>query len=427
MITQRIAQYIKKERLLVPQDNVLVTLSGGADSVAMLHILLALGYTCEAAHCNFRLRGKESDEDEMFVRQLCRQLSVKLHTTHFDTEAYAQSKKISIEMAARELRYEWFAQLKRAHHFSVIAVAHHRDDSVETVLLNLIRGTGINGLLGIRPKNEDVIRPLLCVTRHEIVHYLDHIGQHYVTDSTNLQDEYIRNKIRLKLLPLIQEINPSVAHSIHEMSGHLREVANVYTNAIQEGKTRVETKDGVVISKLLAEPSPQALLFEILHPLGFTSAQIDNIMEALYGQAGKVFVSKNGYRVIKDRKLLIIDKEEPATTDTPPFRLKFEYKEYTPSFVIPKEKHIACFDANKLEEPIVVRRWKSGDYFIPFGMKGKKKVSDYLTDRKFSIAQKEQQWVLCSNQRIAWVIGERTDNRFRVDDTTQKVVIITLQ
>lgn len=427
MITQRIAQYIEKEKLLTMQDKVLVTLSGGADSVAMLRILLSLGYKCEAAHCNFRLRGKESDEDELFVRQLCAQLHVSLHTIHFDTEEFAREEKISIEMAARELRYRWFARLKETHQFSTVAVAHHQDDSVETMLLNLIRGTGINGLLGIRPRNEDVVRPLLCVTRHEIVNYLDHIKQQYVIDSTNLQDEYIRNKIRLKILPLMQEINPSVKNGMMETSSHLREVAHVYAQAIEEGKLRVTTESGIVISKLLAEPSPQALLFEILYPLGFTSAQVVNIMEALHGQSGKVFVGKSGCRVIKDRTLLLIDREKPIDTDAPPFQLKVEHKEYTPSFVIPTQKHIACFDADKLVEPLAIRKWEHGDSFVPFGMKGKKKVSDFLTDRKFSIAQKERQWVLCSDQRIAWVIGERTDGRFRIDDSTRKVVIITLQ
>ena len=214
MIQNRVAQYIEKEKLFCLNDKVLVTLSGGADSVALLRLLLSMGYTCEAAHCNFHLRDKESDRDEAFVRRLCHESGVLLHIEHFDTIQYAAKKHISIEMAARELRYEWFETLRKQREASVIATAHHKDDSVETVLLNLIRGTGINGLLGIRPRNGNIVRPLLCLSREEIIAYLQYIDQDYVTDSTNLLDEYTRNKIRLNLLPLMKEINPSVKESI---------------------------------------------------------------------------------------------------------------------------------------------------------------------------------------------------------------------
>lgn len=423
MIQHRISQYIDNERLFSLKDKILVALSGGADSVALLRLLLSFGYTCEAAHCNFHLRGEESDRDESFVRTLCREHHVKLHTTHFETTEYASQHHISIEMAARELRYQWFAEIMKESGSAVVAVAHHKDDSVETLLLNLIRGTGINGLLGIRPKNGDIVRPLLCINREEILNYLQHIGQDYVTDSTNLHDEYTRNKIRLNLLPLMQEINPSVRDSIIDTSNYLSDAARIYAKGIEEGKARVLTEKGIGISALFNEPAPGALLFEIIHPLGFNSAQAKDILTALSGQPGKQF-SGNGWRLIKDREWLLIEKERTTEESTPTFRLEEERIEYTPAFVIPREKTIACFDADKLDGELTLRRWQTGDVFVPFGMTGKKLISDYLTDRKFSISRKEQQWVLCCGERIAWLIGERTDNRFRLDAETRKVLML---
>lgn len=426
MIQHRITQHIDNEKLISFGEKVLVALSGGADSVALLRLLLSFGYTCEAAHCNFHLRSEESDRDEAFVRELCRKLNTKLHITHFNTTAYASEKRISIEMAARELRYEWFARIKEASGAAVVAVAHHKDDSVETLLLNLIRGTGINGLLGIRPRNGNVVRPLLCVNRKEIIDYLRRIGQDYVTDSTNLQDEYTRNKIRLNLLPLMQEINPSVKNSLIDTSNYLSDVARIYAKGIEEGKARVLTEKGICISALLNEPAPSALLFEIVHPLGFNSAQAKDILASLTGQPGKQFSGK-GWRLIKDREWLLIEQERTADESVPPFRLEKEWFDYTPSFVIPRNKETACFDADKLNEELTIRRWQTGDVFVPFGMKGKKLVSDYLTDRKFSISRKEQQWVLCCGERIAWLIGERTDNRFRIDEESRKAWIVKMK
>ncbi len=422
MIQQRITQYIEKEDLFSSDSKILVALSGGADSVALLCILHAAGYHCEAAHCNFHLRGEESNRDEQFVRQLCKRYGIRLHTIDFDTTRYAAEKRISIEMAARELRYNWFEEIRNQCQADVVAVAHHQDDSVETILLNLIRGTGITGLLGIRPRNGVIVRPLLCINREEIMLYLQNIGQDYVTDSTNLEDEYTRNKIRLNILPLMQTINPSVKNSLIETSNYLNDVATIYNKYTDEVKARITTAEGIRIRELLKEPAPEALLFEILHPLGFNSAQIKDIANSLDGQPGKQFSSKE-WRVIKDRELLLLEKAQSENKEELPFQIIKEEKEYAPDFQIPREKGIACFDADKLNGEISYRKWQTGDTFVPFGMKGKKKVSDYLTDRKFSISQKERQWVLCCGERIAWLIGERTDNRFRIDETTQRIVI----
>ena len=425
MIQQRIKQYIEKEDLFSSGSKILIALSGGADSVALLCILHAAGYPCEAAHCNFHLRGEESNRDEQFVRQLCKKYGIHLHTIDFDTTRYAAEKHISIEMAARELRYNWFEEIRNQCRADVVAIAHHQDDSVETILLNLIRGTGITGLLGIRPRNGVIVRPLLCINREEIMRYLQSIGQDYVTDSTNLEDEYTRNKIRLNLLPLMQTINPSVKNSLIETGNYLSDVATIYNRYIEEAKTRIATTEGIRICELVKEPAPEALLFEILQPLGFNSGQIKDIVHSLHGQSGKQFSSKE-WRVIKDREFLLLEKIQSEDKEELPFQIIKEEKEYTSDFQIPRKKGTACFDADKLDGTISYRKWRTGDTFIPFGMKGKKKVSDYLTDRKFSISQKERQWVLCCGERIAWLIGERTDNRFRIDETTRRVVIYTI-
>lgn len=425
MIQNRVAQYIEKEKLFCLNDKVLVTLSGGADSVALLRLLLSMGYTCEAAHCNFHLRDKESDRDEAFVRRLCHESGVLLHIEHFDTTQYAAKKHISIEMAARELRYEWFETLRRQRKASVIATAHHKDDSVETVLLNLIRGTGINGLLGIRPRNGNIVRPLLCLSREEIIAYLQYIDQDYVTDSTNLLDEYTRNKIRLNLLPLMKEINPSVKESIIRTTNYLNDAATLYNQSIGEARKRILTPEGIRIEALLQEPVPEAILFEVLHPLGFNTTQIDNIRQTLDGQPGKIFLGK-GWRVIKDRDLLLIEEDTTAEKSQPPFRLVMEEYDYTSEFIIPKDKNTACFDADKINKTWEIRKWKPGDVFIPFGMTGKKHVSDYLTDKKFSLSEKEKQWILCFGEQIAWLIGERTDNRFKVNENTKRVIIVRI-
>lgn len=427
MIKHDVAQYIEKERLLTPQDNVLVTVSGGADSVALLRILLSLGYRCEAAHCNFHLRGEESMRDERFVRRLCQTWDVPLHVTGFETKAYAHQQKISVEMAARELRYRWFATLAKELGCTAIAVAHHQDDSVETLLLNLIRGTGIKGLLGIRPQNGNIIRPLLCVAREDIIRYLAAIRQDYVIDSTNLEDDYTRNKIRLKLLPIMQEINPSVKENLFRTSDRLNDVSAVYRHTIAEGKTRVLTPQGIRIPALLAEPSPHALLFEILYPLGFKSSQIDDIMRSTSRQAGKQFTGLQGFRVIKDRDNLLIVAPPTANPTAPPFKLVFDEQLCPIDLELKKEKNIAYFDVDKLTGEFSVRKWKQGDTFVPFGMKGRKKISDFLTDLKFSIAQKENQWVLCAGESIIWVIGERTDNRFRIDKSTRSMIVVKVE
>lgn len=426
MFIRKVKEYIEREQLFVLEDKVLVALSGGADSVALLRVLCCLGYTCEAAHCNFHLRGEESARDEKFVRELCRTWSIPLHVVHFQTETYAGERKISVEMAARELRYDWFEKLLPETGSRVVCVAHHRDDSTETFLLNLIRGAGINGLKGIRPKNGTVVRPLLGVSREEILAYLAGLGQDYVTDHTNLQDVYTRNKIRLNLLPLMESINPSVREGLSDTASRLADAAHIYNRVIEKGKSRVMQDGGIRISALLKEPSPRALLFELFYPLGFRSAQIEDIFRSLHGQPGRKFSSAQAC-VLKDRDYLWIEytiEREEAQRQRPV--LHTEHIPYTSDFVLPRDKNIACVDASKLEFPLTLRKWRRGDSFVPFGMKGKKKISDYLTDRKYSLFRKERVFVVCSGEEIVWLAGERIADRFRIDENTREVVKLFL-
>ena len=404
----------------------LVALSGGADSVALLRVLLQLGYACEAAHCNFHLRGEESVRDERFVRDLTERLGVPLHVTHFDTQAYAASKGISIEMAARELRYAWFAERLRACGAKVVAVAHHRDDSVETFLLNLVRGTGIDGLQGIRPVNGEVVRPLLCVSRVEILEYLASLGQDYVTDSTNLQDEFMRNKLRLHVIPLLETLNPSVSETIAETARRLSDVAVVYHKAMEEAKQRV-MPDGetIDIPALCRELGAQNLLFELLHPLGFNAAQVSDVFRALHGESGRMFHSRE-WTLLVDRDRLVRRRAGGETDRLP--ELRQERMEVTPPFAVPPNNEVAYVDAAAVQGELILRKWQSGDKFIPFGMKGFKSVRNYLRDKKFSRFEKDEQLVVCDGSgRVVWLVNERVDNRFRVTSETRSVIKLTLK
>ena len=425
---KRIQHFIEERNLFALNDKVLVAFSGGADSVALLRVLTELGYTCECAHCNFHLRGEESDRDENFVRALCNEIHIPLHIKHFDTESYAKEKQISIEMAARELRYAWFEKLRKETEATVIAVAHHRDDSVETFLLNLIRGTGINGLKGIQAKNGYIVRPLLETSREDILNYLDYLKQDYVTDSTNLQDEYMRNKIRLNLLPIMKEMNPSIMESIQDTSQKLTEAAIIYNQNRKEIlETSIQTTaEGYTlpVQMIQEDLAPLSLLHEWLSPVGFNSSQIKDIHQSLKKeQSGKLFIS-NEWEVLRDREHLILQHKREKENIP---EISIETVEINNDFILFKDKNIACLDADKVVLPLEVRKWKKGDKFVPFGMKGQKKVSDYLTDKKYSLFQKEKQYVVCSEGKIVWLVGQRTDDRFKITEKTQRALILKIQ
>ena len=429
----KVAAFIAGNRLLDREAKHLVAVSGGADSVALLLVLRRLGYDVEAAHCNFRLRDAESDRDEQFVVQLCKEQSVKLHLIHFDTKTYAEVHQVSIEMAARELRYRYFEQLRQDIGAGMVCVAHHQDDAVETLLMNLVRGTGIHGLTGIRARNGHVVRPLLCVSRADIVGYLDSIGQSYVTDSTNLVPDVVRNKLRLEVLPLLRTINPAASANIVKTARRMAEVERVFNESVKSALTTLFTDNVVDIQQLLEQPSPEYLLYELLTPRGFTPAQVEQLYDSLDAQTGRVFQSET-HEVVIDRGRIVVEKrrEQPAPLRIPEtgtycygdVKFRFEIKE---GREVSKSPDCATLDADVLQFPVTIRPMQTGDRFCPFGMKGSRLVSDYLTDKKRTIFEKRRQLAVCSaDGRLAWLVGERTDQRFAVGDATRRVLSITM-
>ena len=404
--------------------------------MALLSVLVRLGYACVALHCDFHLRGEESERDAAFARTFAESLGVPFYQTDFDTVAYAREHHLSIEMAARALRYAWFEELRERLGAQAIAVAHHRDDSVETVVMNLIRGTGIRGLTGIRPRNGFVVRPLLCVSRADIVAWLENQGIRYVTDSTNLSDAYTRNFIRLNVLPLLEKINPSVREAIARSAEHLSAVASVYAYEIARAREEVFVSEGCLsIEALCRFPAPEAILYELLKEYGFSRWVSAEVFDALRKESGKVFYSKT-HRLLKDRAYLWIVPLEREAEKTfflldplreiyrEPVGLTFRELPFTPDFQMEKNRRVAYFDADKLRFPLTLRKWREGDWFVPFGMKGRQKLSDYFSDHKFSRIEKEKAWLLCSGDAIIWLIGERADNRFRIDSGTKRVLAV---
>ncbi len=436
---QAINKYIQTNNLPNAPARLIIAVSGGADSVALLHLLIELGYECIVAHCNFNLRDKESDRDKKFVTELAKELSIPVFTKDFETKSYAIKNKVSIEMAARELRYAWFEEIRTKHNAVAIAVAHHSDDMVETFLMNITRGTGIHGLSGIKAKNGNIIRPLLAQSRSEIESYLADNNIKYVTDSSNKEEVYLRNKFRNSIIPSLEEINPSLKETIIETIQRLKDVEEIYNNKTKEIIQSILTKntDGfsIEISKLKQHTSISSILFETLAPLGFSSSTIQSLIKSLDGQPGKQFFS-HSHRIIKDRKHLFVSSikddnnveysiEENQTTIESP--IKLEIKKLKDSvFSINKDLNYAYLDTQLIKFPLTLRKWKNGDSFSPLGMKGKKKLSDYFIDQKFSLKQKEETWVLLSGNKIIWIIGERIDNQYRIQANSREILRIKL-
>ena len=427
-----VRKYIDQNQLLTKKELVIVGISGGADSAALLHMLVSMGYQCIAAHCNFKLRGEESDRDELFTDNYTQILQVPLRTIVFETKQYALNNHLSIEMAARELRYAWFEELRKEYNAQAIAVAHHRDDSIETLLINLTRGSGLCGLTGIRPRNGYVVRPLLPLSREDVFSYIDSNKLSYVTDSTNSSDIYTRNFIRLKVLPLLAQINPSIKASLARTADHLREAEIIFKHVIHEASNKVIQDNSLSIDALMEFPAPKTILFELLKPYGFTRLVTEDIFSSLEKDSGKLFYS-DSYRLLKDRSFLLIDsldkhEQQCFTLDIVeghiivPIELIFSKLVINKDFLIERNLNFAYFDYDKLKFPLTLRHWKEGDWFVPFGMTGRKKLSDYFSNNKFSLFDKEKIWLLCNGEDIIWIVGERPDNRYRIDKSTKKVL-----
>ena len=438
-IVGRIQEFIAQESLLAQGCRVVVGLSGGADSVALLSILQGLGYDCVACHCNFMLRGEESVRDRNHAHDVACRLQVPFVETTFDTMGYAQERGISVEMAARELRYEWFEAMRQEHKAQAIAVAHHRDDNTETVLINLVRGTGLVGLTGMSPRNGYIVRPLLCVSRDELIEYLTQQHIDYVTDSTNLDAIYTRNKFRLEVMPLLREINPSVDFSLERTIRYLHNGEKFYRQAIDEWRKQVTSQDGneqhIDLARLHTSPAPETLLFEIMSPMGFTASQIEAMLP-LDALSGRQFLSPT-HRVVSHRNVLIVTAV--AVDGDTDVLAQWNEGELTSQGGITLSLHdaagyeiarcsdVACFDSDRIHYPLTLRRWRQGDRFTPFGMKGNKKVSDYFTDHKFSLTQKENCLLLCDRERILWVVGHRAANDARITSNTRTVLQVCVE
>ena len=423
----KVKDYIKKHKLLSLSDLYIVALSGGADSVALLLLLDEMGYKVHALHCNFHLRGEESDRDERFCEDLCLKKNIPFHRIHFDTLMYAETHKMSVEMAARELRYRYFEQLRKDIGAEAICVAHHQDDTVETVLLNLVRGTGLRGLTGIQPRNGAILRPLLCVTRTEIEAYLATKQQDYVTDSTNLETDFVRNKIRLQVVPLLRQLNPAVSENIVRTAEHLTEAQKVLDAVVDtyKGSNQLD------LCALQQVGSAEYIVFEWLKQYGFNGSQVQQVISA---ETGSIFSSPTGYEVLKDRDRLLV---EPTIMAFTPIRIPEEGTYVLPDDrrlnvrrsnpFVSKDSHEATLDARQVRFPLTVRRVEEGDWMIPYGMTGRKLLSDLMTDLKMSLFDRRRQLVVVDAQdAVVWAIGLRTDHRCRVTDATQEVIAIKI-
>lgn len=435
---EKVKNCIARHELLGREHPVLVALSGGADSVALACVLQDLGYKIEAAHCNFCLRGAESDRDEAFVTDFCQRRKIVLHRRCFSTHAYAHEYHVSIEMAARTLRYDFFEQLLQERDLDCVAVAHHREDNTETVLLNLLRGTGIRGFRGIQYRNGKVVRPLLDVSRQEIEDYLAECHQDYVTDSTNLQDEVQRNKIRLNVMPRMREIYPNADESIHQGARRLSDAFRIYEYGMDLLMQQVVHGNRILLEELNRTPAPETVLYEILSRMDFNPAQVAAIYGQQGGESGKVYESAT-HRLLRNRETLVFEKKavRPARLEkvlplencmrvTDDVTFLISRSSYSSGGPLPREKNVICMDLDKVEFPLVVRTPQTGDRFMPFGMKGMKLVSDFLTDLKKNVFEKERQLLVCSGDKIAWVVGERPDDRFRVTEHTRHILRIQL-
>lgn len=436
--------YIKQEKLFTNKDNILVAASGGPDSTVLCELLHQCKFSFALAHCNFKLRGKESDADADFVELLAERYRVPFHSIEFPTEKIAKKQKTSIQVTARDLRYNWFEELRQQHDYSVLATAHHMDDSVETFFINLIRGTGISGLHGILPKTQKAVRPILFASKEAILEFAKKHALNFRSDESNTSEKYLRNKIRLQLLPLLQSMNPSISETVEKEIASIRQVEQILSQQLNKVQKQVFTSSDsghcIDIRKLSKLAPLSYYLYQLLKPFGFNSTQCSSIEKAMNGIPGKQWKSSS-HLLTKDRGQLIITKlsfgnsAAAATLKQSQSKLAFANKTFRCSIIPVGKKKITLNTANncanldlaKLKFPLTIRRWKPGDVFFPFGMKGRKKLSDFLTDLKLPKNQKDEVLVLCSGDKIAWVVGHRIDDRFKLEKKSDKIYFVSVE
>ncbi len=439
---ERFLEYIKETNLFSLRDKILLGFSGGPDSVALAYLLHKAGFNLALAHVNFHLRGEDADRDQQFSRDFARRYALEFFTTDFDTRQYARTQGLSIEEAARDLRYSWFEQIRSSHGFDYIATAHNADDNVETVLHNLARGTGLRGLLGIPAKRGNIVRPLLFAFKDEILAFCRENNLPFRIDRTNNQTEFTRNKIRHLIVPQFLQINSGFKNNVLRTSAILHEVYDLTQEFVAHCHQEIVSIQGQDIyinkEKLLQCRYPRLFLFEFLSGYGFTPGQVDNVCEIIESQPGKIVKSVD-YQLINDRQALIltpIPSEEnieisintgTREVEVDNVKIKFEILSVTELNSLKQPPSVALLDYDKLDFPLKIRHWQQGDYFYPFGMRGRKKLSDFFAEKKIPLHKKKQVLILESNGRIVWVMGYRPDNRFRITPETKRVLKVIME
>jgi tRNA(Ile)-lysidine synthase len=430
---QKLKNHIQQNFSFLQDKKLLVATSGGLDSMVLVHLFQKLKFNFALAHCNFQLRNLESDADEEFVNSYAEQNMIPCFTTKFDTKKYSETHKLSTQVAARNLRYDWFNEILIQKKFDYIITAHHADDDVETFLIHISRGTGLEGLTGIPSKNGNIIRPMLPFSRKEIENYASENQLVWREDSSNASDKYVRNKIRHHIVPVFKEINDSFLLSFQNTLEHLNQqqslvddaVLLVYEKVVSEEKQQLK----INISALLQYNNYKAYLYQWLHKYGFTAW--NDVYDLVQSQTGKRIESEN-YILLKDRDYLLLSQKTTtdfetivinSVTESTNFPLNFSFCNI--SNISNQNKNIIFVEESKLQFPLTIRKWNEGDFFYPAGMQGKKKVSKYFKDEKFTLFQKQQAFILESNNKIVWIIGHRADERFKPENTNQNIIQIT--
>ena len=442
MLVERFQEYVNRQNLFTRQDKILLTVSGGVDSMVLMSLCVNSGYNVGIAHCNFSLRGQESDEDEIMVQESARRYGIECYNKRFDTLGEMERTGESMEMAARRLRYEWFYELCDKHNYTVIAIAHHIDDSIETFFINMLRGTGLRGLTGISNRIGRVVRPLMFATRKEILDYALHKHITFREDSSNRSTKYLRNKIRLGLIPRLKEINPRFAFLMNQNVARLTATQQFIDSAIDNIFERAARIEGDVctieVDKIVDVRTRSFVIYEILSSrFGFKGDVVDTLCKALDNDStGRRFYSRSHVAYIDRGNIVVtcIEEKDPCEIMVN----KGQQRAYCGNSVLYFEvcdvdslptynvaDNVALLDAEKITYPLMLRRWCDGDSFTPYGMNGSKKVSDYLIDRKVSMAEKSRQFVLLSDGEIAWLVGRRIAHPFRITDKTEWVLRIT--